>query len=173
MPSWWLRALTAVLILLVVVTGVAVVVVEDGRDRALDALTLWRSDSDLTTQHREVAAAAEGLALAFLSVDHRDMDALVDAVLAGATGDFAADYAAERDRLVREARRARAVSVAKVVAVGVVEQDADTATVLVAADTVVRNRSTDKLGVARYYRLRLELVRDGERWLTEGVEFVR
>ena len=173
MPSWWLRALTGVLVLLVVVTGVAVVVVEDGRDRAVGALTPWRIDSDRTTQHQEVAAAAEDLALAFLSVDHRDMDTLVDTVLAGATGQFASDYAAQRDRLVREARRARAVSVAEVVAVGVVEQDADTATVLVAADTVVQNRSTGNEGVARYYRLRLELVRDGERWLTEDVEFVR
>ena len=173
MPSWWLRALTGVLVLLLVLTGAAATLLEDGRDRVVGAMTPWRGDSDVTIRHREVAQAAEELALAFLSVDHRDMDSLVDTVLAGSTGDFAADYAAQRDRLVAEAKRARAVSVAEVVAVGVVEQDSETATVLVAADSVVQNRSTGDKGVARYYRLRVELVREGGRWLAEGVEFVR
>ena len=173
MPSWWLRALTWVLLLLLVVTGVTTVVVPDGRDRLVGALTPWRADSDLTTRHRAAAAAAEELALAFLSVDHRDMDTLVDRVLARSTGEFASEYAGERDRLVREARRARAVSVAEVVAVGVDELDQDSATVLVAADTVVRNRSTGERAEARYYRLRLDLVLEDGRWLTQDVEFVR
>ena len=39
------------------------------------------------TAQREVADAAGAEAVAFLTVDHRDMDPLIDAVLDGATGD--------------------------------------------------------------------------------------
>jgi len=172
-PSWLLRTMAALLALLVLLTGVASVAVLDGRERLEGALTPWRTDSELTTRHRDVAAAGEELALAFLSVDHRDMDALVDTVLAGSTGEFARQYAAERDRLVREARDARAVSAAEVVAVGVDDLDEDSATVLVAADTVVRNRTTAERAEARYYRLRLDLVLEDGRWLVQDVEFVR
>ena len=173
MPSSWLRALTGLLTLLVLATAVTVVVVEDGPARFVAAVAPWRDDSDVTLRHRAAAAAAEDLTLAFLSVDHRDMDTLVDRVLAGATGEFAAEYAGERDRLVAEARQARAVSVAEVVAVGVSDLDRDSATVLVAADTVVQNASTGSRPEPNYYRLRVDMVlRDG-RWLARDVEFVR
>ena len=56
-------------------------------------------DEELTADQREVAAAARTEALAFLTVDHRNMDPLVDAVLAGATGDFKEQYADQRARL--------------------------------------------------------------------------
>ena len=177
MPTWWLRALAVLLVLLLLATGVVTAVVTDGRDRLAGALTnpltTTRTDADLTARHRAVASAAEELVRAFLSVDHRDMEPLVETVLAGATGGFAREYGAERDRLVEQAQRTRAVSAAEVVAVGVDELEGDSATVLVAADTVVRNRSTGDRAEARYYRLRLDLVLEDGRWLTEDVEFVR
>ena len=37
----------------------------------------------------------------------------------------------------------------------------------------VTNASTGSEGQVRYYRLRLRLVRKGERWLTSNVQFVR
>lgn len=174
MPSWWLRGLAGVLVALLLVTAGVVAVRADGPDRFEQALAPWRGqDEDVSVRHREVAAAAKDLAVAFLSVDHTDMDALVEKVLAGATGEFAAAYAADRDRLVREAQRARSLSVAEVVAVGVAELGEESATVLVAADTVVRNRTTGDRAEARYYRLRIEMVREDGRWLARGVEFVR
>ena len=59
------------------------------------------------------------------------------------------------------------------VALGVGELDDESATVLLAANSTVTNRSTRDEGQVRYYRLRLDLVRDGGRWLTSDVEFVR
>ena len=47
------------------------------------------------------------------------------------------------------------------------------ATVLVAANSTVTNTSTGSDGQVRYYRLRLELVREDDRWLTSDVQFVR
>ena len=130
-------------------------------------------DDDLTAAQREVARAASTEALAFLAVDHTDMDPLIDAVLAGATGDFAEQYAAQRERLTSEAVRTEATSTGEVVALGVGELDEDSATVLIAANSTVTNSSTGSEGQVRYYRLRLDLVRDGGRWLTSDVEFVR
>ena len=130
-------------------------------------------DDDLTTAQREVAEAARVEALAFLTVDHTDMDPLIDAVLAGATGDFAEQYESQRDTLTSEAIRTEATSTGEVVALGVGDLDDDSATVLVAANSTVTNTSTGSKGQVRYYRLRLDLVREGERWLTSNVEFVR
>ena len=130
-------------------------------------------DDELTSAQREVAAAARTEALAFLTVDHTDMDPLIDAVLAGATGDFAEQYESQRDTLTSEAIRTEATSTGEVVALGVGDLDDDSATVLVAANSTVTNTSTGSNGQVRYYRLRLDLVRRGERWLTSDVQFER
>ncbi|WP_224277499.1 hypothetical protein [Nocardioides lacusdianchii] len=138
---------------------------------------VWSSrgdvDAGLSAAQREVSAAARAEAVAFLTVDHEDMDAVVDAVLAGATGDFAEQYAAQRDTLVSEAERTEATSTGEVVALGVGDLDDDSATVLVAANSTVTNSGTGAEGQVRYYRLRLDLVREDGRWLTSAVEFVR
>ena len=130
-------------------------------------------DEELTAAQQQVAEAARTEALAFLTVDHADMDPLIDAVLAGATGDFAEQYASQREKLTSEAIRTEATSTAEVVALGVGDLDDDSATVLVAANSTVTNTSTGSEGQVRYYRLRLDLVREDERWLTSNVQFVR
>lgn len=163
MGAWGWRALAAALavVLVALVTGCVVV-----------ARSTSPPDDDLTGTQHAVAAAARAEVLAFFRVDHRDMDPLADAVLAGATGDFAEQYAAQRDRLVRRAVRTRATSTGEVVSLGVSEVDADSATVVVAANSTVTNDRSDRPQV-RFYRIRLELVREGGLWLTRDVEFVR
>jgi Mce-associated membrane protein len=130
-------------------------------------------DAGLTAAQQEVAGAARAEALAFLTVDHRDMDPLIDAVLDGATGGFAKQYASQRETLTREAVRTEATSTPEVVALGVGDQDDDEATVLVAANSTVTNTGTGAEGQVRYYRLRLRLVREDDRWLTSDLQFVR
>lgn len=153
-------ALAVVLVGLLVAIGLVV----SGQDA---------DDAGLTAAHQDVAGAARAEALAFLTVDHRDMDPLVDAVLDGATGDFAEQYAAQRETLTDEAVRTEATSSPEVVAIGVGDQDEDSATVLVAANSTVTNSDTDGEGQVRYYRLKMRLVREGDRWLTSDLEFVR
>ncbi|MCP3421389.1 hypothetical protein [Nocardioides pinisoli] len=157
---WVAGGLAVVLLALLVATGLVVA----GRDEV---------DEGLTTAQHDVAAAARTEALAFLTVDHRDMDPLVDAVLDGATGDFAEQYAAQRETLTSEAVRTEARSTPEVVALGVGDQDDDSATVLVAANSTVTNAGTGSDGQVRYYRLRLRLVREDGRWLTSDLRFVR
>ena len=130
-------------------------------------------DAGLTAAQQDVAGAARREALAFLTVDHRDMDPLIDAVLDGATGGFAQQYASQRETLTTEAVRTEATSTPEVVALGVGDQDEESATVLVAANSTVTNTGTDADGQVRYYRLRLRLVREDDRWLTSDLQFVR
>jgi Mce-associated membrane protein len=130
-------------------------------------------DAGLTAAQQDVAGAARREALAFLTVDHRDMDPLIDAVLDGATGGFAQQYASQRETLTSEAVRTEATSTPEVVALGVGDQDEESATVLVAANSTVTNTGTDADGQVRYYRLRLRLVREDDRWLTSDLQFVR
>lgn len=156
-----------------VIGGLAVVLVALLMAIGLVVASQGSVDDDLSTAQREVAEAARAEAVAFLTVDHRDMDPLIDAVLDGATGDFAEQYESQRERLTREAGRTEATSTGEVVALGVGDLDDDSATVLVAANSTVTNTSTGGEGQVRYYRLRLDLVREGERWLTSNVQFVR
>jgi Mce-associated membrane protein len=130
-------------------------------------------DEDLTETQHEIAAAARAEALAFLTVDHEDMDPLVDAVLAGATGSFKEQYESQREMLTNEAVRTEATSTAEVVALGVGGFTDDAGDVLIAANSTVANSKTGPEGQVRYFRLRLSLVREGDRWLTSNLEFVR
>ena len=157
---WVAGGLAVVLVALLVATGLVVA----GQDDV---------DADLTAAQQDVAGAARREALAFLTVDHRDMDPLIDAVLDGATGGFAKQYASQRDTLRSEAVRTEATSTPEVVALGVGDQDEESATVLVAANSTVTNTGTDADGQVRYYRLRLRLVRKDDRWLTSDLQFVR
>lgn len=156
-----------------VIGGLAVVLAALLVAIGLVATSRGSVDDDLSTAQREVAEAAQAQAVAFLTVDHRDMDAVIDAVLEGATGEFAEQYESQRERLTRGAVRTKASSTGEVVALGVGDLDDDSATVLVAANSTVTNTSTGSDGEVRYYRLRLDLVREGERWLTSNVQFVR
>ncbi len=157
---WLIGALALVLVGLLVGIGVLVT----SRDSV---------DEDLTETHHEIAAAARAEALAFLTVDHEDMDPLVDAVLAGATGSFKEQYESQREMLTSEAVRTEATSTAEVVALGVGGFTDDAGDVLIAANSTVTNSKTGSEGQVRYYRLRLSLVREGDRWLTSNLEFVR
>lgn len=158
--KWVIGGLAVVLVGLLVGVGVVVA-------------TRAHVDDDLTAAQQEVAAAARTEAMAFLTVDHTDMDRLIDAVLAGATGDFAEQYESQRKTLTSEALRTEATSSGEVVALGVGHLDDGSANVLVAANSIVTNTSTGGEGQVRYYRLRLTLVREGDRWLTSDLEFVR
>lgn len=167
-------ALATVLLALVAALVVVTVRADDGVADLRRAAWVGpdASPGALTLQHRDVAIAARAETLALLTVDHRNMDALVDRVLAGATGAFAREYAARRDDLVRRAVRQRSVSNGTVAALGIDRLDERSATVLVAANGRAQNVSTQGTSQARYYRLRLQMELVDGRWLTAGVERV-
>lgn len=181
MRSWIPAAALAVLAL--VLTTLIVVVTTDTDHRPAGdsagslmsrAVTDWdgQAGGELSEQHREVMAAARKETMAFLDVDYRDMEPRIEAVLDGATGDFAKEYADRRGKLVEAAKKYKSVSTGKVVAVGVGDLDKDSAVVFVAANSEVQSVTTEGSKQPRYYRLQLDLVREGSAWKTAQVRFV-
>lgn len=126
----------------------------------------------LSRQYAEVTEAAREETEAFLTVDYKDMDPIIDRVLAGATGSFKREYSRAKVNLKASAQDARSVSTGKVLHVGVGDIDDSDAVVFVAADSQVRNRSTKQKAQPRYYRFKLTMVRKGDQWLTSNLQFV-
>ncbi|MEU7061443.1 hypothetical protein [Streptomyces sp. NPDC046197] len=124
-------------------------------------------------EHRrqDVLAAARQSALNFTSLDYRHYGRDSANVLKGATGDFKKEFAAQTAQLTKLVAQNRSVSEGQVLEAGIVRSDERTARVLVVADSKVTNTAVPE-GQARTYRLQLDLVRQGGRWLTSDVEFV-
>jgi Mce-associated membrane protein len=126
----------------------------------------------LSKQHEAVTEAAREETLAFLTVDYRKMDPLIEKVLAGATGTFKESYERSKVTLKASAQEARATSTGKVLHIGVSDVDESDAVVFVAADSRVENKSTKGKAQPRYYRLKLTMVREDGKWLTSNLQFV-
>lgn len=122
-------------------------------------------------RHQEVLAAARQSALNFTSLDYRHYDQDSRTVLEGATGDFKKQFAAQTAQLTKLVAQNKSVSEGQVLDAGIVRSDARSARVLVVADSKVTNTAAPE-GQARTYRLQLDLVRVGDRWLTSDVTFV-
>ncbi|MEB8341195.1 hypothetical protein [Streptomyces endophyticus] len=122
-------------------------------------------------QRQDILAAARQSALNFTTLDYRHYGRDSDNVLDGATGDFKRQFAAQTAQLTKLVAENKSVSKGQVLDAGLVRSAADSARVLVVADSKVANKSAPK-GQARTYRLQLDLVRRDGRWLTSDVDFV-
>ena len=154
------------------------------RDLALGAaltLLLQRGGDDLpaesearqrSEQQGDVTRAAAAQVEAFLGVDHTMVEEQAKVVLDGATGEFKEQYAEELDSLIRSAKAQQSTADATVLQVGIAEFDASTATVFVAADTKVTSKATQGKSRTVPWRIQLDMVNEGGRWLTTGLQFV-
>ncbi|WP_369276045.1 hypothetical protein AB5J55_01080 [Streptomyces sp. R11] len=140
------------------------------------ALTTWLA-LGLHAQHeanqvrQDILVAARQSALNFTSLDYRHYDRDSANVLAGATGDFKKQFAAQTEQLTRLVAVNKSVSEGQILEAGIVRSDEDSARVLVVADSQVTNTAAPQ-GESRTYRLQLDLVHRDGRWLTSDVEFV-
>jgi Mce-associated membrane protein len=141
-----------------------VLVVQEHRDRDRAAVEQER--------YGDVLAAARTEVEAFINIDYQQAQESIDAVAAGATGDFAKQYDTATSSVVDVLRRNKSVMDGKVLWAGVVTVDADSATVIAATTGTVANVSTDNRPVARYFRLKLDLQRVDGDWKTANLEFV-
>lgn len=131
----------------------------------------WKQARDREQRYADVVAAARAETIAFTTLDYRDLGTSVDRVLAGATGQFKQQFSASRQQLESLSTRNRSVSRGKVLTAGVVSIDADSARVVVVADSTVTNVNAPK-PQPRHYRLSLDLVRVDGQWLTSDLQFV-
>jgi Mce-associated membrane protein len=133
-------------------------------------------------KYDDVTAAVGKEVRAFLHVDYKKMDPLLDAVLDGATGKFRQQYAATRPGLKTAAQQAHATSTGTVKEIGISDLQGASATVFVAADAVVTNKSTTKTAatkacphqgaVCRFYRLKVGMTHTADGWKMSSLDFV-
>lgn len=139
----------------------------------LVVLTLPRlSDAaDRDARRTAILAAARQHAVNFTTLDYRRLDRDLARVLDGATGQFRRQFKAGTADLSTLVTENQAVSKGEVLEAGIVSDDADSARVLVVADSTVTN-TADPGPQKRYYRLQLDLVLRGDRWLVSDLQFV-
>ena len=126
----------------------------------------------LSQQYDEVTKAARAETLAFLTVDYKNMDPLIDKVLAGSTGTFKEQYESAKDTLKQTAEQGQSVATGDVKAVGIGDINADTAVVFVGADGSVTNKSTAGKAQPRAYRFKLTMVHKGDKWLVSDLQIL-
>jgi Mce-associated membrane protein len=123
-------------------------------------------------RYGDVLNAARKEIEAFVNIDYTKAQESIDAVAAGATGDFAKQYDTSTKDVVKILTRAKSVMEGEVLWAGIVDSDSDSASVIVATTGTVANTSTDNKPVARQFRIKVDLVREKDAWKTSNVEFV-
>lgn len=116
--------------------------------------------------------AATKMVTAFNNLSHEDVDATLEAVREMSTGEFLKQYNAGAKGLSKGLQQAESTLQSEVVWAGLVAGDDDSATVILAVEGVVSNKATDFEKQARQYRIQVDLVRDGDRWLTNDLQYV-
>lgn len=156
--------INAVLLAIVLVAGVVagVLYVRGGESEAEAA----------ASQYPAIAEAAEDLTTNFLTVDYKNMDALTAKVVDGSTGEFKKEYSDSLKELKDAAAQQESTAKGSVDAVGISEADADSATAFVSAGSTVKNTGTKGKTEQRSWRIKLSMVKEGDRWLVGKLEFV-
>jgi Mce-associated membrane protein len=134
------------------------------------ALQLRGTSRDDTAREAALSAARQS-ALNLTSIDQEDFEQDVAAVVDGATGDFRTDFVARADDLERLLTENEVKADGKVLEAALVRSDRASATALVVVDSEVRNAQAPDGRVNRY-RMKLELERVGDQWLTSSLQFV-
>ena len=153
---------TVLLACVCVVGGVMVWRTHDVRDRA-------QADQE---RYGDVVDAASDEAEAFINIRYDDAENSIDRVAEGATGEFKKQYSSSTKGVLEVLKQEKSVMEGKVLWAGVVDVDQDSATVIAATSGTVANQQTNNQPVARNFRLRLDLVREDGRWLTNDLQFV-
>ncbi|TWD79518.1 Mce-associated membrane protein [Kribbella amoyensis] len=115
--------------------------------------------------------AARQLALDFTTYQYSSWDADSQRVLDGSTGQFKEEFSGGANSVKTEVVTNKATSKGDVKEAAVVSNDKDSAQVLVIVNAVVTNTAA-KDGVERRYRIKLDLVREKDRWLTADLQVV-
>ena len=142
------------------------------------AYMVWRTHDNRERAQAEqerygdVLAAARQEAEAFINIRYDDARDSIDRVAEGATGEFKEQYSSSTEGVLQVLKQERSVMEGEVLWAGVVDVDQDSATVIAATSGTVANRQTGNQPVARNFRLRLDLVLEDGRWLTNDLQFV-
>jgi Mce-associated membrane protein len=123
-------------------------------------------------RYADILASASKEATSFLNIRYDSAQESIDAVMAGATGEFRDQYSQATDALITLLQDNKSIRTGEVIWAGVVAQDPDSATVILATSGTVQNNQTGANPKAENYRIQVQLVAEKGRWLTSDLQFV-
>lgn len=132
---------------------------------------LWLSGRSAEAERAAALQAARSAAVALSSINFDTADRDVQRVIDAGTGEFGELFRNNLKSYVKMVRDSHVTSTGEVTAAALSEADADTARALVAVRSDVKNASSPK-GQQRQYRMKLDMVKEGDRWLVSKLEFV-
>ncbi|MFF0265064.1 hypothetical protein [Kribbella sp. NPDC004536] len=148
--------------------SVLLVVALAGLTLSVVALRKQRADD---AERDGAMKAARQLALDFTTYDYQTSNADFQRVIDESTGQFKQEFQAGIDAVRTEVVENKATSKGDVKEAGVVSNDKDSAQVLVIVNAVVTNTASTT-GTERRYRIKLDMVREKNRWLTADLQVV-
>jgi Mce-associated membrane protein len=151
--------------------GLLVVVAVAAAALAATSYSRVSAAADRSDRREAALDSARQQAVNFTTLDYQHLDRDLGRVLRGATGDFRKQFQAGTKDLSTLVTQNKAVSRGEVLDAGLVSSDDDSARVLVVADSTVTN-AADPKPQKRHYRMQLDLVRHGDRWLVSDLQFV-
>jgi Mce-associated membrane protein len=131
----------------------------------------WYAARQTDQANAAALAAAKQLAINFVTVDYRHVDADTARVRAGATGTFLKSYGSSVEELKKVLVANKTVSTVQRTEASIVSGDLDSAVALVGVVAPTSNTSVPN-GETKTYRMRLELRKSGAEWKVENLEFV-
>ena len=121
-------------------------------------------------RYADILDAARQEATAIINISYKDVQSAIDAVMAGATGEFKSQYDAASEALIELFSTNQSIRTGKVLWAGVVAQDPDSATVILATSGTVTTK--DGRTEQENFRIQMQLVSEKGRWLTSDLQFV-
>jgi len=153
------RVLVALAVLLLAVAVVLGVVVKGQRD----------DRNRLTDARNGALAAGRQMIVNLDSISASTIDRDLKRVLDGSTGKFKEQFDRAKEQLKTLVVQRKTVSTGKVLSAGVVRADAESATLLVAADRTVKD-TTSPEGQVAHDRWKVEMEKRGGKWLVAELE---
>jgi Mce-associated membrane protein len=149
-------------VLLVVVTVLAII-----------SVSRWQDQHRAEGLRQDALAAAKQAAVNFVSISESTVDADMQRIIDGATGDFKDQYVSNRATFKDQVVANKASSTGTVLRAAILSSDSDSAVVLVALDATVKNTGTPD-GKLSHYRMQLSMAKDAGtgRWLVAQLDFV-
>ena len=160
-PFSWHKLTLMVLAGLLVALSIAAVVF------ALQA----RAAAEERTEREAAMRYAQQTLLNLFTISAESLDEDIQQVLDGATGQFRQEFSQGSENLREIVNTNQVVSEGKIVESGLVRLEDDTATALLVVDVTVRNKENPEGGFDSH-RVKLELERQGDQWLTSFLEVV-
>lgn len=133
-------------------------------------LQVWDKQR-LEAERHEVMHAARQQTVDLFSLDYRKPEQGINRILDGATGNFRDTFANGTQVFEQYLPTTKSITTPEIHSAGLTSMDADSAEVLVAADTLVRTEK-QKDPVVRHYRMAWSLERHDGRWLVSDLRFI-